>query len=62
MALKLQHDPAADDVCLPKAETLYLTNCQQMSLHEIDRPVEGLFVLCFSINLLSILITRNIRR
>lgn len=35
MALKLKHDPALDDVSLPKAQTLYQTNCQQMSQLEI---------------------------
>lgn len=35
MALKLKHDPAVDDVSLPKAQTLYQTSCQQMSLLEI---------------------------
>lgn len=38
MALKLKHDPAVDDVSLPKAQT-YRTNCQQISPDEIDRSV-----------------------
>lgn len=55
MALKLKHDPAVDDVSLPKAQTLYQTSCQQMSLLEIGG--EAARGICwYSIKLFTVMI------
>lgn len=43
MALKLKHDPVEDDVSVPKVQTLYHTNCQQMSLLEIDVSLQRVY-------------------